>query len=649
MMEVSPGDSLYVKTCETLCRHFRLEMFRTGDSREDWDEILRNSGLRYTATILEGQWWKSAHGAFLGEFDDGSPVAVLPARFWGHSIYNPADGSIMPVNAGNAARLQPAAYTIYRTFPAGSVGIGACLRLILAGHTGTDILLIMLFGFLSSLTGALPPVITAQIFDDFIPGALTGMIAQAVVILLCFDLAQILFQVITNIGVSRIKAKTGLALEAAVLDRILSQNMTFFEERTAGETLSKIDAVNRLRSLVSPDAAKDMLQGLFFFVSVVVMFRLHAGAARWALLIVLAFIAVCAVLLSRCFALYGELLAKETESETVNLQMTQNARRIHDAGAESRAFQVWHDTEESRRRAARELKSRENALSAFIKAFTLAGPAGMFLAVAASGMSASLFVAFSGAFMSVMYSLMALVRAMMKAPEFSAVCASLRPALAQPEKHGKLCPHTLKAKVEARGLSFFYGDFGENIVDNLSFSLHEGETLGIYGGTGSGKTTLVKLLLGLYKPKAGKILTGGYENGTLDPVYGRRQWGVITQETGLTSVSLYRFLSGNSGGTEEAVYDALAAVKMADQVRELGLQTRVEDCGFSRGAMERLMAARVILGRRRLVIFDDPSDETAFGAVCALDAAKIIMTGSRTFLDHCDTVIRNTTRISVNF
>jgi ABC-type bacteriocin/lantibiotic exporter with double-glycine peptidase domain len=266
----------------------------------------------------------------------------------------------------------------------------------------------------------------------------------------------------------------------------------------------------------------------------------------------------------------------------------------------------------------------------------------MFLVAAASKMSSAVFVGFAASFGILQSSLTGLVKATAKAPEFCAVCTSLRPVLMEVNKRGKLCPRNMKAEVEVQGLSFFYGDFGNNIVENLSFSLHEGETLGIYGRSGSGKTTLAKLLLGLYEPKAGRIAIGGYENSALDSTYLRRQWGVITQENELVAISLYRFLAKGNEIPEAAIYDALAVVKMADQVRKLGLQTRVETCGFSRGEMERLMAARIILGHQRLVIFDDPTDETAFEVLCALDATRIILTGNARFLERCDKTIHLT-------
>jgi ATP-binding cassette subfamily C protein len=632
-------DGIYIKTCQTLCRYFRLEMPQTGGDRDAWDDILRACGLRYTETILEGRWWKETNGAFLGELDDGTPVAVLPARVFGYTIYNPVDESMTPVNTAAAKRLRPGAYTIYRTFPPGKIGAPEVVRFVFSERVGKEIAFIVLFGFMASLLGALPPIITAQIFDEFVPGKMLGMIAQAVIILLCFDAAQMLFQMITNISVSRIKAKAGLALEAAVLDRILSQDLSFFEGTSAGETLRKVDAVNRLRGLVSPEAAKDILRGLFSFVSIAVLFRLDAGTARWTLLIFLVFILICAVVLMRCFRMHQALLEKETASESVNLQMARNAERIHDAGAAERAFAVWTEAENGKRRMVMKIRTWENGLYAFLKAFGIAGTACMFLAAAASEMSSAVFVGFAASFGMLQSSLTGLVKAMAKAPEFCAVCASLGPVLTEEKKSGKFCPRNMKAEIEVQGLSFFYGNFGSNVVDNLSFSLREGEMLGIYGRSGSGKTTLVKLLLGLYEPKAGRIAIGGYKNTTLDSTYLRRQWGVITQENELTSISLYRFLAGRGEIPAERIYQALAVVKMADQVRELGLQTRVEACGFSRGGMERLMAARIILGRQRLVIFDEPTDEHAFGVICSLNATRIITTNNTRFLEGCDKTI----------
>jgi ATP-binding cassette subfamily C protein len=468
------------------------------------------------------------------------------------------------------------------------------------------------------------------------------MIVQAIIILLCFDIAQILFQMITQINMSRIKAKDGMALEAAMVDRILSLNISFFENASAGEILRKVDAVNRLRGLVPLDTVKDIVTGLFSFIIIAVLLKLDVETARWTLVIFFVFILICGVILTKCFRLYKSLLEKEAISESMNLWMAKDAERIHYASAEERAFTVWMEAEKGKRSVSLEVEAWENGLSAFLKAFNIAGLTFMFLVAAASGMSSAIFVGFVASFKMAQSSLTGLVKAMMKVPEFCAIWDSLWPVLAEMETEGKLSPPFVKAEVESQGLSFFYGDFGDNVIDNLSFSIGEGEMLGIYGGSGSGKTTLVKLLLGLYEPKAGRISIGGYENRMLDSTYLRRQWGVITQEDGLTAISIYRFLVGGNIITEDVLYEALATVKIADRVRDLGLQTRVETCGFSRGEMERLMAARIILGGLRLVIFDDPSDDLAFETVCALDVTKIVMTDNERFLAWCDKTIRLT-------
>ncbi|MDR2803660.1 MAG: ABC transporter ATP-binding protein/permease [Treponema sp.] len=633
------SSQVYIKTCETLWRYFQMEIPQAESSRAVWDEILRSGGFRYTETILENFWWKEIHGVFLGELDDGTPVVVLPGRFIGYTIYNPMDGSMTPVNAVTAKRLRPAMYTIYKTFSENQIGVGEVIRFIFSEHIGKDIVFIALFGFLTSLICALPPVITAQIFDDFVPGEMLGMISQAVIILLCFDAAQILFQLITNIGISRIKVKIGLSLEAAVLDRILSHDLTFFEENSAGEILRMVDAVSRLGNLFSLDTAKNIVMGLFSFLRVVVLFHLDAGTAWWTLIIFFVFTLFCAIILSKCFRLYRMWLDANVASESVNLQIARYAERIHDAGAEERIFAVWKEVEDKKRRLAVKISTCENILTAFLKVFGVGGLTLMFLAAAASGMSVPIFVGFASAFKGLQHSLTGLVKALSGVPEFCAVCESLKPVFSELKERGKLCPNNIKPEVEACNVSFSYGNFGNVIANNLSFFIGSGETLGIFGPTGSGKTTIAKLLLGLYEPKSGRISIGGYKNSSLDSIYARKQWGVITQENELTSINLYKFLVDNNDVEEDTIYEALGMVKMTERIRELGLNTSVESCGFLKTEMERLMTARIILKHPRLIIFDEPTDNIAFDMICSLDAVKIIMTDNIKFLERCNKII----------
>jgi ATP-binding cassette subfamily B protein len=147
-------------------------------------------------------------------------------------------------------------------------------------------------------------------------------------------------------------------------------------------------------------------------------------------------------------------------------------------------------------------------------------------------------------------------------------------------------------------------------LSGVSFAVERGETLAFVGPSGAGKTTLVKLLVGLYRPQHGRILYNGKPGTALDLDELRAQIGFVTQDTQLFSGSIREnLLFVNPRATdaeclevlERAACDSLLA--RADQ----GLDTVIGEGGVkvSGGEKQRLSIARALLRRPRLLVFDE--------------------------------------------
>ena len=194
----------------------------------------------------------------------------------------------------------------------------------------------------------------------------------------------------------------------------------------------------------------------------------------------------------------------------------------------------------------------------------------------------------------------------------------LAPAAAGTGPHSQLPPGALPVSFE--GVSFHYDD-NENVLDGVSFKLEPGRVLGIVGRTGSGKSTLSRLLFRLYDPSAGAIRLGGVDLRQASLTDLRRRVGMVTQDVQLfqatVSENLAFFNPGVSGAELERV---LREMRLWEWVQSLpgGLDTRLAggDHGLSAGEAQLLAFARVFLKDPGLVILDeassrlDPATET---------------------------------------
>jgi ATP-binding cassette subfamily B protein len=147
-------------------------------------------------------------------------------------------------------------------------------------------------------------------------------------------------------------------------------------------------------------------------------------------------------------------------------------------------------------------------------------------------------------------------------------------------------------------------------VEDISFTVHNGESIAFVGPSGSGKTTLVKLLVGLYLPKEGIIYYNNISGDTVAKDDLREQIGLVTQDSQLFSGSIRdNLLFVNPKATDEECMEVLlkASCHSLLQRAQSGLDTVIGEGGVkvSGGEKQRLSIARALLRRPKLIVFDE--------------------------------------------
>ena len=163
---------------------------------------------------------------------------------------------------------------------------------------------------------------------------------------------------------------------------------------------------------------------------------------------------------------------------------------------------------------------------------------------------------------------------------------------------------------EFREVTFKHLSASNHALENISFKTHLGETVAFVGPSGAGKTTLVKLLVGLYSPQSGTIYYNGVPGGEIDFDKLRNQIGFVTQDTQLFAGSIREnLLFVNPEATDEEILDALkkAACQGLLDRADNGINTVIGEGGVkvSGGEKQRLSIARALLRKPRLLVFDE--------------------------------------------
>jgi len=175
----------------------------------------------------------------------------------------------------------------------------------------------------------------------------------------------------------------------------------------------------------------------------------------------------------------------------------------------------------------------------------------------------------------------------------------------------------LPSRARARGgeirienLAFRYGEQGAPLYENLSLAVAPGQTVAIIGPSGCGKSTLARLLLGFYRPSAGRILVDGVDIAHLSANELRAHFGVVPQETVLFSGSIWDNLRmASPDATFEQVVAACRMAEIHHVIEALteGYHSEIGErgAGLSGGQKQRIAIARALLKRPGILVFDE--------------------------------------------
>ena len=169
---------------------------------------------------------------------------------------------------------------------------------------------------------------------------------------------------------------------------------------------------------------------------------------------------------------------------------------------------------------------------------------------------------------------------------------------------------TFKGQVEFKNVGFQFEDDNKPLLKNISFKVNKGETIAIVGKTGSGKSTLINLMIRLLDYQEGSITFDGVEITDINKHHLRKNVGIIMQEPFLYSKTVYDNIGiVNQGAPEDKIYKAATIAALHDDIVgfEGGYKTIVGERGvtLSGGQKQRVAIARMLLDSKPVLIFDD--------------------------------------------
>ncbi|HEY0183592.1 MAG TPA: peptidase domain-containing ABC transporter [Rhodopila sp.] len=457
--------------------------------------------------------------------------------------------------------------------------------------------------------------------------------------------------------------QTGLAYElsAAVLRHLLRLPLDYFEKRRAGDLLSRFAATDPIRDMLTEGVMSAAVDGVMAILMAVLIFVYSPALAC----VVIPALIICIVLrLVTYRALRTRVLsslqakARETGTFVDTLRAIQTIKVFN---RENERCGLWTNCRIevlNADAAVARLKAIFRSVNDLV--FGVENVLVIYLGASAvlnGGMSVGMLFAF----MSYKTQFVdKAARFVEKAIEFRMLdvqlerLADIVGSEPEPDLTRPAVPDAyrrpLAGAVEVRGLSFRYGDDEPSVFENANFSIAPGEYIAITGPSGGGKTTLVKVMLGLLRPSAGEILVDGTPLRQFGIRAFRDQVGVVMQDDQLMSGSVADNICCFDESFDVAWMQACAETAgIHEEIMRMpmGYNSLIGDMGtfLSGGQKQRIVLARALYRRPRILFMDEGTSHLDVALEARVNAAVKALGLTRIIIAHRPETIASAARV----
>lgn len=573
--------------------------------------ILRMSGLFFHRITLSGKWWRDASGPILAKDAAGDYVAVFPTAV-GYKRFCPETGRYVKVNSRTSSDLQPDALNFFVSLPKSKLSIREFLKYVAGTIPGRDYAVVFICCVLATLLSLLVPVANKIIFSEVVPSGIIGSILPICMLLLGSGISAVLFTLVRNLMVVRMRDKINANVQPALFSRMLTLPSSFFRKRSSSDISARVLAANNIYQLLSNQMMSVLTAGVFAILYVTIAFLYASSMVMLVTVLVLAYLIICVVLFRGFSREYTEKIPNGVVAQEFTYGALSGIHKIKNNRAEIRAYSQWVE----RYSKSEEITIRTSLLLRIGKVmggvvFSTGNLAAWIIAWRAN-MAVSDYLAFMSAFgvmQTALYTTSSQIQEIAKTVPYIRL---IKPLLdVEPEgQSGKPVVTNISGSIDINHVTFRYSDEAPKILDDVSLHISAGENVGLVGASGCGKSTLMRIMLGFEKPNVGSVFFGqnNLENVNIGSL--RQYIGYCPQMTQIfpdTIAANIRLAS--VGCTDEEVWEAARIAALDEDIRRMPMQmeTRLGEggSGLSGGQCQRLLIARAVINKPKVMFFDE--------------------------------------------
>lgn len=615
---------------------------------------MRPFGIKSRTVTLEKGWYSHAVGAMLGTLsEDGSAVALIPGKLSGYKLIDFKNGKRIKLNRKNEGLLDKEAVCFYEPLPQKALTMGDLLKFMVQQLSLSDIVLYLLLMGLSAALGLLSPLFTRWLFSDVLESGSLQVLLSLAVFMVCFSVSRLCFGAFQSLVNSRIGIKQNIAVQAAVMNRIMSLPPAFFRKYSAGELSQRSSYVQSLCSTLFSTIGMTGLTSVFSLIYVGQIFVFAPSLVVPSLVITVATIALSLLTTFTQMKITRERMQISAKTSGLTYATITGIQKIKLAGAEKRMFSRWA------RQYAEEAQLEYNP-PVFLKisgtislALSLIGTMILYATAVKNHVGVADYYAFNTAYGMVSSAFMSVVSIAVTIANIKPTLEMAKPIMeAEPEAHdGKEIITSLRGSIELSHVSFRYDESMPNVLDDLSLTIKPGEYLAVVGSTGCGKSTLMRLLLGFETPQKGSIFFDKKDIARIDLEALRGKIGTVMQDGKLFLGDIYSniVITAPELGMD-AAWEAAEIASIADDIRAMpmGMHTIISEGqgGISGGQLQRLMIARAVAPKPKILMFDEATSaldnitqKKVSQAIDSLKCTRIVIAHRLSTIQHADRII----------
>ncbi|GHO99098.1 NHLP family bacteriocin export ABC transporter peptidase/permease/ATPase [Reticulibacter mediterranei] len=512
---------------------------------------------------------------------------------------------------------------------------------------------------LLQLFGLALPALTAIVIDQIIPFQLKDALTLLAVGLFVLLLAQLVTMLLRASVLLYLQTKVDSQMMMGFFEKLLTLPQSFFLQRSSGDILARLASNTIIRDTISNQLVSTILDGSFVLVYLLILLAVSPMFALLALAIGCLQVILLLFTGHRTRELTMRELVAQGKSQGYAAEMLTGIATLKASGAEERALSRWSNLFFDQLNAAVKrsyvsslTNTVLNTLHTFSPLFLLiAGTVQVLNGSLPTGTMLGLF-ALATAFLAPLTSLVAMGQQVQLVQSHLERITDVVEARPEQDTEEVNEPERLTGHIQLEKVGFRYDPNSALVLQDISVSIAPGQKVAIVGRTGSGKSTLGNLLLGLYLPTEGEIFYDDIPLRTLNYQAVRSQFGVVMQGSSIFSGSIRQNIAlSNPSMPMDHVIKAARAAAIHEDIMQMPMEyeTLVSEGGnaLSGGQRQRLALARAIANDPVILLLDEATSALDVVTEKAVEQSLNQLACTQIVIAHRLSTIRNADLILV--